>query len=108
MNVLFVCSRNRRRSLTAEALFSGRAGLSVLSAGTRADAETVISADLVEWADLILAMEKHHRDDLTRRFGKLLQDRKIAILGIRDQFDYMDSELVRLLQQKVEKFITRT
>jgi predicted protein tyrosine phosphatase len=57
MNLLFVCSRNRRRSPTAEAIFSGMEGYEVLSAGTSPDSETIISADLVEWADLIFAMD---------------------------------------------------
>ena len=39
---------------TAEAIFSGLDGFSVLSAGTSQDEETIVSADLVDWADLIL------------------------------------------------------
>ena len=46
MNLLFVCSRNRRRSLTAEAVLSDLQGHSVLSAGTSPDANTPVSADL--------------------------------------------------------------
>jgi predicted protein tyrosine phosphatase len=48
MNLLFVCSRNRLRSPTAEAIFSGWEGYAVLSAGNSADAATVISADLLD------------------------------------------------------------
>src|SRR5580658_4701544 len=49
MKLLFVCSRNRRRSPTAEAVFSTLEGVESLSAGTSPDAETPISADLIEW-----------------------------------------------------------
>ena len=34
MKVLFVCSRNQRRSLTAERVFAGVPGWAVRSAGT--------------------------------------------------------------------------
>jgi protein-tyrosine-phosphatase len=50
MNLLFVCSRNRLRSPTAEVVFAELSGHAIPSAGTSADAETVVSADLVEWA----------------------------------------------------------
>ena len=71
MNLLFVCSRNRLRSPTAEAIFSGMDGYEVLSAGTSPDAETVVSGDLVEWADTIFVMEGVHRRRLMRLFGRV-------------------------------------
>lgn len=39
VNVLFVCSRNKKRSPTAEFIFSNLEGVNVLSAGTSVDAE---------------------------------------------------------------------
>ena len=65
--VLFVCSRNRLRSPTAEAVFAGREGLEVLSAGTNRDADVPLTAELVAWADLICAMEPVHRAKITSR-----------------------------------------
>src|SRR5580692_11504336 len=49
MKFLFVCSANRLRSPTAEAAFSNIQGVQALSAGTNPDAETPVSADLIEW-----------------------------------------------------------
>jgi predicted protein tyrosine phosphatase len=46
MNLLFVCSRNRLRSPTAEAIFSTYKGLEVESAGLNPDAEIVLSGEL--------------------------------------------------------------
>ena len=103
--MLFVCSRNRRRSPTAEAIFSGLDGYQVLSAGTSPDAETIISADLVDWADLIFAMEGIHRRRLNQRFGSSLRTKRLIVLGIPDEYSYMDSRLVELLQQKVSQHI---
>ena len=41
--VLFVCSRNRRRSPTAERLYQNTPGVEALSAGTAPDAEVRVS-----------------------------------------------------------------
>src|ERR1700689_2927056 len=105
MNVLFVCSRNRRRSPTAEAIFSGIEGYEVLSAGTSPDAETIISADLVEWADLIFAMEGVHRRRLNLRFGSSVRAKRIVVLEIPDEYSYMDPTLIEVLQEKVSRHI---
>jgi predicted protein tyrosine phosphatase len=105
MNLLFVCSRNRRRSPTAEAVFSGLDGYEVLSAGTSPDAETMISADLVDWADLIFAMEGVHRRRLNHRFGSRLRTKCLIVLDIPDEYAYMDSRLVELLEEKVSRHI---
>jgi predicted protein tyrosine phosphatase len=105
MNLLFVCSRNRRRSPTAEAIFSGLRGVEVLSAGTNPDAEVVVSADLVDWADLIFLMEDVHRRRLNRLFGASLRAKRVVVLGIPDEYDYMDGRLVEHLRKKVSRYI---
>jgi predicted protein tyrosine phosphatase len=101
MKLLFVCSRNRRRSPTAETHFSAYPGVEALSAGTSPDAETPISADLIEWADIIFVMEATHRKRLVTAFRSQLRQKRLIVLGIRDQYSTMDPELVRLLEAKV-------
>jgi len=101
MKVLFVCSRNRLRSPTAEVVFSDPPDIETASAGTSPDAETVVSADLVEWADIIFAMEAVHKRRLNERFSPLLKTRKVVVLGIPDNYEYMDETLIVVLRQKV-------
>jgi predicted protein tyrosine phosphatase len=101
MRVLFVCSQNRLRSPTAEVVFSTVEGVEALSAGTDSDAITPVSADLIEWADLILAMERRHYSHLQVRFGEQLKSKKISVLRIRDEYEYMDPDLIRILREKV-------
>jgi predicted protein tyrosine phosphatase len=108
MHVLFVCSRNRLRSPTAEALFAGLAGIETLSAGTAPDAQTGVSAELIDWADIIFAMETVHRRRLEKEFGELLARKKLVVLGIPDKFSYMDPKLVALLRKKVLPFLPNT
>ncbi len=105
MRVLFVCSENRLRSPTAEAVFSGYEGIEAISAGTNADCATPVSGDLIEWADVILVMETSHKDKITKRFGPLLRDKKIGVLSIPDHFAFMDPLLVEILENRVPKYV---
>ena len=106
--VLFICSQNRLRSPTAEQVFSGRPGFEVASAGLNNDAETTVSPELLEWADVIFVMEQMHRNKLSKKFEAHLKSKRIICLDIPDQFDYMDPALVRLLETKVGPFFKAT
>jgi predicted protein tyrosine phosphatase len=108
LKLLFVCSRNRLRSPTAEAVFATCAGFETLSAGTSPDAETPVSGDLIEWADVIFAMESVHRRRLKQRFPPLLRNKKVVVLGIPDEYGYMDPTLVALLKSKVARWLEPT
>jgi predicted protein tyrosine phosphatase len=102
-----VCSRNRRRSPTAEALFSSRPGIEAASAGTSPDAENVVSADLIEWADLIFAMESIHKRKLSQKYAHLLRRRQVIVLDIPDNYEYMDEQLIAALKQAVTPHLRR-
>jgi predicted protein tyrosine phosphatase len=54
MSLLFVCSRNRLCSPTAEAFFAQYEGLEVDSAGHDRDAVVPLGVEAIEWADLTL------------------------------------------------------
>jgi predicted protein tyrosine phosphatase len=107
LRVLFLCSRGRRRSRTAERVFGGRGDLEAASAGLAPDAEEVVTPELLEWADLILVMEPSHRALLQRRFGRHLRRARIACLDIRDDYEFMDGALVRLLEARVTPHLNR-
>jgi predicted protein tyrosine phosphatase len=93
------------RSPTAEAVFSGYEGVEALSAGTAPDAETPVSAELIEWADIVFAMEGVHRKRLMSAFGALLKDKRVVVLGIRDRYAYMEPELIEILKGKVHSHL---
>jgi predicted protein tyrosine phosphatase len=99
-HVLFICGRNRLRSPTAEAIFSGRDDVAVASAGVSPDADTPVDAELLEWADVVFVMERSHREKLNARFRAALRSTRIVCLDIPDRFAFMDPELVHLLQAK--------
>ncbi|MGA9669287.1 MAG: low molecular weight protein tyrosine phosphatase family protein [Terracidiphilus sp.] len=106
MKLLFVCSRNRLRSPTAEAVFSAYDGIEALSAGTSPDAENPVSTELIEWADLVFAMESVHRRRLQKQFGSRLRAKRVVVLGIPDNYKYMEPELVRILEGAVAPYLT--
>jgi predicted protein tyrosine phosphatase len=64
MRILFVCTSNRLRSPTAETLFTGWPGLEVMSAGLDQAATRVLDQDAIAAADVIVVMERHHRDKM--------------------------------------------
>lgn len=107
MNLLFVCSRNRMRSPTAEVVFATYPDVQTMSAGTAPDAEVVVSADMIEWADIVFVMESVHRKRLKERFGPQLKSKRLVVLGIPDRYQYMDPELVRRLEAQVPPLIGR-
>jgi predicted protein tyrosine phosphatase len=101
MNLLFVCSSNRLRSPTAKAVFSDIEGHSILSAGIRPDANTPVSAALIDWADTVFVMERWHLTTLELQFSSLLRSKRVVVLDISDQYSYMDPNLVLALKKKV-------
>lgn len=100
-NLLFLCSRNRLRSPTAEQVFAHHPGVETASAGLAPDAEEACSPELVEWADIIFVMERAHRAKLQRRFKPHLKRARVICLDIPDDYAFMQPELVALLQKKV-------
>ncbi len=105
MNLLFVCSENRLRSPTAEIVFSDYEGVNAIGAGTNSDAETTVSGDLIEWADVVLVMEKSHRNKISKKFKALLLGKRLVCLEIPDNYDCMQPELVKLLKDKVPRYV---
>lgn len=105
VNILFVCTENKLRSATAEVVFSTYEGVDAIGAGTNQDAPTPVSGDLIEWADVILVMEQSHRNKISKKYPQQLKGRKLAVLGIPDNFIYMDPELIRILKMKVPKYV---
>lgn len=100
--VLFVCSGNVDRSPTAEALLRGKEGLEVRSAGTWEGARTVVSKELVSWADAIFVMEEHHKEALERIDPEA--EKKITVLGVEDCYLKGDPELERILRRKLSAY----
>ena len=104
MRLLFVCTANLQRSPTGEDVYKDQPGFEARSAGTDEDYATVpISKELIEWADVIFCMEKHHSKEILKRNPKVAN--KIAILNIPDIYYRGHPELVKTIEHRVSKFL---
>lgn len=105
MKILFICSRNIWRSPTAEAVYKCRQGHSFRSAGTEPSAKVRVSAKSILWADLIFAMEKKHKQRLLERFPTEMSGKRVAILDIEDEYQFMDEELINMIRLSVDPYL---
>ena len=105
MNVLFVCSRNQWRSPTAEKVWRSALPGKVRSAGTSPKAKHQISTSDVQWSDIIFVMEPKHKQRLQSEFRQLLNYKRIDVLNIPDEYQFMDPELVEVFEELLEMFL---
>ena len=82
-------------------MFADRPGLETASAGTNRGADNPLSTELVEWAEVIFVMEKQHQRKLSDNFSAQLRGKRVVCLGIPDDYEFMQPELVDLLKAKV-------
>jgi predicted protein tyrosine phosphatase len=105
IKLLFICSRNKWRSLTAEKIFHGINGFDVRSAGTEPSARIIVTSGHIGWADVIFVMEKKHSRRIKEKFTNLHINNKIICLDIPDEYQYMDEELIEVLKSRVSEHI---
>ena len=106
MNVLFLCSRNQWRSPTAEAVYRQDPRVRVQSAGVSSSARRCVSEALLRWADLVLVMEHTHKQRLRSDYPGLYPDLTIGVLDVPDDYLFMDPDLIELLKERVEPWIS--
>lgn len=105
MHLLFLCNRNRRRSLTAEKLFDGYHGHKARSAGTESNARIKATPGLLGWADIIFCMEKKHLRRIREQYPDIIAGKQLVCLNISDDYEYMDEELQELLKSCVDEYL---
>jgi predicted protein tyrosine phosphatase len=105
-HILFVCGKNKWRSPTAERIYKNDKRVEVHSAGMSGKSKHPISTDDIEWADLILVMENGYKSRILGLFRDLSLP-KIENLDIPDEYEYMDDELVELIENRVEYYIEK-
>jgi len=104
-NVLFICSRNQWRSPTAETVWKNNLNINVRSAGTSPKARKTVSIADIQWSDIIVVMEKKHKNRIVASFTRMVENKPIHVLDIEDNYKYMDSELVESLKISVSDIL---
>ncbi len=102
---LFICTQNRLRSPTAETIFAAWPGVETDSAGLGNDADVPLSPEQIAWANIIFVMEKAHRNRLSTKFKHHLNGKRVICLDIPDDYDFMQPELIKLLEAKAGRFL---
>lgn len=104
--LLVVCGKARKRSYTAAALYRRDDRVDVRAAGVSPKADRKLSEADFGWADLALVMEPDQRNKIRELYGHLDLP-SIEVLGIPDDYEAMDAELVDLLTGKIEDALER-
>jgi predicted protein tyrosine phosphatase len=104
-NILFICSRNHWRSPTGEQVWKKHPELNVRSTGTSPKARKTVNAKDIQWADVVFVMEEKHKNRLKSQFTRLLNHKDIQVLDIPDEYQYMDNELVEIMEQTVGSYL---
>jgi len=103
-HLLFICSRNQWRSPTAEKIYSQK-GYKTRSAGTSPNANRTVSANDINWATHIFVMEKKHKQRLQAKFNRLVEYKNIITLDIPDDYQFMDTELIVILNDAIGAYL---
>lgn len=108
LKVLFICSRNRRRSLTAETIFKSEPAWDVRSAGTEESARIKVTAGQLGWADVVVVMEKRHKERLQQKFPEEFAAKPCHGLFISDDYEFMASSFIEILREKMREHFPPT
>src|SRR5882672_2058679 len=92
--VLFVCTHNEVRSLTAEHVYRRRTDLEIRSAGVASHSKNPLTKDVVDWADLVVAFEPKHVETIKRQFPEEQRRTDFVCLRLPDKFEYKSPKLV--------------
>lgn len=102
--ILFVCARNQWRSPTAERMYRDDNRFSVRSCGLSAQSPRRIREEDLAWAEVIFVMESKHRKRLVEQFHHVLEAKQVHVLDIPDDYQFMDPELIEIIQDRVEGY----
>ena len=105
-HILFVCGKNKWRSPTAEYIYKDDSRIEVRSAGMSTKSKHTITTADIEWADLILVMESKYRSRILGLYSDLSLP-KIENLNIPYEYEYMNDELIGLIEKRVEYYIEK-
>ena len=96
MNILFICNQNENRSKTAQKLFKDK--FQTKSAGLHN--KSPVTKKQLQWADKIIVMEDHQREEIGKRFPKEYMQKQILSINIPDIYRFDQPELKELLKNK--------
>lgn len=103
-NILVICGKNKRRSRTAEFIFKNDSRFNIRSAGLSPKSDRKLTENDLRWADITLVMETDHRAKIKDLYNEVLST-EIEVLNIPDEYEFMDDELIEILQIKIGQIV---
>jgi predicted protein tyrosine phosphatase len=70
------------RSATAHKIFESDERFDVKSAGIDKTANTVLTPELLNWADTVVVMEKTHRNFIQKKYKEISKSKRITLAYI--------------------------
>ena len=104
LKILVVCGRNKRRSKTAESIFRNQNRFYIKSAGLSPKSPSQISESKIIWSDAVMVMEDAHKNRIMGQF-RYLSLPPIFVLHIEDEYEYMNKELIEILEERIPNTI---
>ncbi|HEV7279574.1 MAG TPA: protein tyrosine phosphatase [Pirellulaceae bacterium] len=98
---LFLCGKNLRRSPTAAAIYANDPRVDVRSAGVSPQSRRIVTERDLDWATLLVVMERKHAARLRDRFPRRPLPTVVS-LDIEDAYELMDEELIERIRQGCE------
>jgi predicted protein tyrosine phosphatase len=60
-------------------------------------------ASKLGWADVIVAMEKRHKERLQQKYPEALAAKLCVCFFISDDYEFMDPNLIEVLREKMQE-----
>lgn len=79
--------------------------MSVRSCGLSDSSPRKLRVADIEWADVVFVMENKHRSRILGSMSNALGHTPLHVLDIPDDYQFMDPELIDLLQESVESYL---
>lgn len=86
-------------------IWGGYNGHKARSAGTEINFRVKVTPGLLGWADVIFCMEKKHVRRIREKYPDVIADKELVCLNIPDAYEFMDRELLDLLESYVTEYI---
>lgn len=75
----------------------------VRSAGTEKSARIKVTSGILNWADIVIVMEKRHKERLEQKFPGALNGKACVCLFIADDYEFMDPHFIELLHSRMRE-----
>ena len=68
-------------------------------------ARKLINSIDIHWSDIIFVIENKHKSYITDHFRDQINNKRLIVLDIPDEYQYMDDELIKWLTESVNAYL---